>query len=152
ELLPPKTVDRKAQQMRLVLLAGPHTGIAAGVCRGRADAAARPFGRLVARVPPALVVVGNRPSTVEISPDRRIRVRQGLGANFRDKRWTQAGQVAPVSLRPALAAVQVLVTSARQDRTRWIQLEHAHGRVRVQSGSHVSGWVVEWLGTRVCPA
>src|SRR2546426_11974915 len=114
--------------MRLVLLAGPHAGIAAGVRRGRADAAARPFGGLVAGVAPALVVIGYGPATVEIPPHRRIRVRQRLGADFRDKRGAQAGQVAPVSLGPALAAVEVLVTGTGQNRSRWIQRAHESGR------------------------
>src|SRR2546426_883512 len=114
--------------MRLVLLAGPHAGIAAGVRRGRADTTARPFGGLVAGVAPALVIIGDRPAAVEIPPHRRIRVRQCLGANFRDERGAQAGQVSPVSLRPALAAVQVLVTGTGQHRPRWIQRAHESGR------------------------
>src|SRR5437588_4226819 len=114
--------------MRLILLAGPHAGITAGVRRRRADAAARPFARLVAGIAPALVVIGYGPATVETSPHRRIRVRQRLGADFRDKRRAQAGQVSPVSLGPALAAVQVLITGTGQNRSRWIQRAHETSR------------------------
>src|SRR2546428_7927402 len=105
--------------MRLVLLAGPHAGIAAGVRRGRANAAARPFGGLVAGVAPALVVIGYRPAPVEIPPHPRIRVRQRPGADFTDKRGAQTGQAALVSLGPALAAVEVLGPRTRQNRSPW---------------------------------
>src|SRR5205807_615056 len=117
ELLPPETVDRESQQVRLVLLAGADVGIAAGMSRGRPDAAALPFRRLVTGVAPALVVVGNRPATIQVPPDRRVRVRQGLCADFRHEGWAEAGEVPPMAVRPSVAAVQILVTSPGEGRT-----------------------------------
>src|SRR6202022_3995274 len=124
ELLPPKAIDREAQHVRLVLLAGSHARIAARVCRWRADAAPRPFGRLITGVAPALVVVRNWPAAVQVTPDGRVRVRQRLGADFGDKRRAQTRQVSPVSLGPALAAVQVLVAGPGEDRPRWVERAH----------------------------
>src|ERR1700730_2240070 len=43
ELLPPEAIDREAQQMRLVFLAGSHAGIAARVRRRGARAAPPPL-------------------------------------------------------------------------------------------------------------
>src|SRR4029077_9563840 len=115
ELLPPEAIDREAQQMRLVFLAGSHARIAARVSFAEADAATRPFGGLVAGIAPALVVVGDRPAAIQVAPDWRVRIWQGLGDHFGDERWAQVRQVSPVSLGPALAAVQVLVAGARKD-------------------------------------
>src|ERR1700682_3521269 len=107
--------------MRLVLLAGTDIAVAAGVGRGRSDATAQPFRRLVAGVTPVLVVVGNRPATVQVPPYGRISIRQRLGAHFGDERWTEASQVSPVAMGPAVAAVQVLVTSTCERGTRRIK-------------------------------
>src|SRR5260370_23506516 len=105
ELLPPEAIDREAQQMRLVLLAGPHAGIAARVGRGRADPAPRPLGRLVAGVAPTLVVVGHRPAAVQVAPYPRVRVGQRLSAHFGGKRWAEGRQVSPLALAPNLAPI-----------------------------------------------
>src|ERR1700693_1906997 len=103
--------------MRLVLLAGAYIGIAAGVPRGRPVPAAEPLGRLVAGVAPVLIVVGNRPAPIQVSPHGRIGVRQGLGADFADKRGAQSCQVPPVAVGPPVPAMQVLVTGTGECRT-----------------------------------
>ena len=117
ELLPPELNDRESQQVRLVLLAGADVGIATGMRRGRPDAAPQPFRRLVAGVAPALVVVGNRPAAIQVPPDWRVRIRQGLGADFRHEGRTEAREITPVALRPSVAAVQILVTGPGEGRT-----------------------------------
>src|SRR3989442_11000535 len=127
EPLPAEAIDGEAQEMRLVLLAGSPAGIAARVRRWRADAAPRPFGGLIAGVAPALVVIGNRPAAVQVAPDRRVRVRERLGTDFGDKCGAEGRQVSPVSLGPALAAVQVLVAGAGEDRPRRVERSHQRG-------------------------
>src|SRR5438309_1927036 len=69
ELLPAEAIDREAQHMRLVFLAGPHAGIVARVRRRWANAAPRPFGGLVTGVAPALVVIGHGPAAIEVPPN-----------------------------------------------------------------------------------
>src|ERR1700724_1893579 len=103
--------------MRLVLLAGADIAIAAGVRRGRPDAATQPFGGLVAGVAPVLVVVGNGPATIQVPPHRRVGVGERLGADFRNERRAEPSQVPPVAVGPAVAAMQVLVARARERRT-----------------------------------
>src|SRR2546423_13253556 len=121
ELLPPKPVDGKVQKMRLVFLARSDAGVPAGM-RGRtADATCRPLIRLVAGIAPAFVVVSDRPTPVQVSPDRRIAVGQGLRPYLADERGAEVGQAAPVAMRPAELTMQALVTAARQHRGRWSQ-------------------------------
>ena len=126
ELLSAKPIDGEAQDVGLVFLAGPDAGVATRMRGRRADPTRRPLGRLVSSVAPVFVIVGNRPAAIQVPPDRRVGIGQGLGSHLADKGRTQAGEVTPVSLRPPESAAQVLVAAANDHRARGVQRpEHA---------------------------
>src|SRR5437868_4515751 len=107
--------------MRLILLAHPDAAVTARMRRWRADGVDE-FSWLVAGVAPALIVVGNRPAAIQMPPDRRVGVGQGLRADLADESRIQPAQLAPVALRPADVAVNVLVATGCHDGPRAVQL------------------------------
>src|ERR1700694_3168011 len=86
-----------------------------------------------------------------MSPDRRVRIWQCLGAHFGDERWAQVRQVSPVSLGPALAAMQVLVAGAGEDGPRWGERSHERGGFFVDVAIELLRMTLAQPGQRPAP-